>query len=166
MESGRISNRKIAVLTGLNFGLTSGVITTLGLMVGLHSGTHSVTAIIGGIITIAIADSMADSLGIHISKESEPDVSKTDVWIATLVTLVAKMMMAISFMLPVLLLPVTQAIVVSIIWGVLVISLLSYRLAINQGVKPFHVISEHLAIMLFVVICTHYVGEWVGRTFV
>ena len=29
-----------SVKTGISFGLTSGVITTLGLMVGLHSGTH------------------------------------------------------------------------------------------------------------------------------
>ena len=32
---------KHSVRTGLSFGLTSGVITTLGLMVGLHAGTHS-----------------------------------------------------------------------------------------------------------------------------
>ena len=36
--------------TGVSFGLTSGVITTLGLMVGLYSGTHSRTVVIGGIL--------------------------------------------------------------------------------------------------------------------
>jgi hypothetical protein len=30
---------------GLSFGLTSGVITTLGLIVGLHAGTHSRAAV-------------------------------------------------------------------------------------------------------------------------
>jgi hypothetical protein len=44
---------KLSFKTGLSFGLTSGVITTLGLMVGLHSGTHSRTVVIGGIVTIA-----------------------------------------------------------------------------------------------------------------
>ena len=34
--------------TGLSFGLTSGVITTLGLMVGLHAGTHSRAVVLGG----------------------------------------------------------------------------------------------------------------------
>lgn len=43
------------LITGVHFGLTSGVITTLGLMVGLHSGTHSLRAVAGGILTIAIA---------------------------------------------------------------------------------------------------------------
>ena len=37
-------------LGGLSFGLTSGVITTLGLMVGLRSGTGSRIAVIGGIV--------------------------------------------------------------------------------------------------------------------
>jgi hypothetical protein len=32
---------KDSLRTGISFGLTSAVITTLGLMVGLHSGTHS-----------------------------------------------------------------------------------------------------------------------------
>ena len=41
---------------GFSFGLTSGLITTLGLMVGLSSGTHSKLVVIGGILTIAIAD--------------------------------------------------------------------------------------------------------------
>jgi hypothetical protein len=54
---------KIQVRKGVSFGLTSGVITTLGLIVGLHSGTHSKIAVISGIPTIAIADAMSDALG-------------------------------------------------------------------------------------------------------
>jgi hypothetical protein len=56
---------------GFSFGLTSGIITTLGLMVGLSSGTHLKLAVIGGILTIAIADSFSDAMGIHVSEESE-----------------------------------------------------------------------------------------------
>jgi len=54
---------------GFSFGLTSGVITALGLMVGLNAGTHSRLAVIGGILTLAIADSFSDALGIHFSEE-------------------------------------------------------------------------------------------------
>ena len=45
---------------GFSFGITSGIITTLGLMVGLSSGTHNKLAVVGGILTIAIADSLSD----------------------------------------------------------------------------------------------------------
>jgi len=48
--------------SGISFGLTSGVITTLGLMVGLQSGTQSRLAVVGGVLTIAIADALSDAL--------------------------------------------------------------------------------------------------------
>ena len=62
---------KDSLRTGISFGLTSAVITTLGLMVGLHSGTHSKLVVLAGILTIAIADAFSDALGIHVSKEAE-----------------------------------------------------------------------------------------------
>ena len=154
-----------AVSTGLNFGLTSGVITTLGLIVGLHSGTHSKLVIIGGIITIAIADSMSDALGIHISIESDDTSSKRDIWIATFVTLLSKMCMAITFIIPVFILDISDAIVMSVIWGLLVIVVLSYLLAKNNGESPIFIMIEHLVIAIAVIIATHYVGDWVADTF-
>ncbi|GAI31399.1 unnamed protein product, partial [marine sediment metagenome] len=38
---------KHSIKTGFSFGLTSGIITTLGLMVGLHSSTGSKLVVIG-----------------------------------------------------------------------------------------------------------------------
>jgi len=58
--------------TGLFFGATSGVITTLGLITGLNAGTRSITAVLGGILVIAVADSMSDALGIHLAEEADP----------------------------------------------------------------------------------------------
>jgi vacuolar iron transporter family protein len=38
---------------GVSFGLTSGIITTLGIIVGLHSGTNSKILVIGaGVVQI------------------------------------------------------------------------------------------------------------------
>jgi VIT1/CCC1 family predicted Fe2+/Mn2+ transporter len=156
---------KKAIDTGLSFGLTSGVITTLGLIVGLHSGTHSEQAIIGGILTIAIADAMSDALGIHISKESDVDASKSDVWIATITTLISKMIMALSFVAPVLMLDLFTAIIVSAIWGLLVLTVLSYLLAKKQNESPWPVIAEHLSIAVAVIAATHFIGEWVALYF-
>lgn len=68
--------------TGASFGLTSGVITTLGLMIGLNAGTHSVPVVVGGILTIAIADALSDALGIHIAEESKNSHSAREIWLA------------------------------------------------------------------------------------
>lgn len=156
---------KEAVTTGLNFGLTSGVITTLGLIVGLHAGTHSTLAVIGGIITIAIADSMSDALGIHISQEGGSDSNHHDVWIATFMTLLSKMGMATTFLVPVLVFDIQTAIIVSVVWGLTVITALSYWLAKKQGDNPFATVAEHLAIAITVIVLTHFIGDWVSVHF-
>lgn len=62
---------KRSIKKGLGFGLTSGVITTLGMMVGLNASTKSELAVIGGIIAIAIADAFSDAAGIHVAEEAE-----------------------------------------------------------------------------------------------
>jgi vacuolar iron transporter family protein len=147
--------------TGLSFGLTSGVITTLGLMVGLHSGTHSRAIVIGGILTIAIADAMSDALGIHVSEESKNSGPTIQVWEATMATFLAKFVIALTFVVPVMIRPIDQAIVISVIWGLLLLAGLSFFVARAQAISPWKVIGEHILIALCVVGITHAVGDWV-----
>ncbi|MDI6885199.1 MAG: hypothetical protein QMD22_02405 [archaeon] len=40
--------------SGITFGTTSGILTTLGLIVGLNAGTHSILAISWGLLLLAI----------------------------------------------------------------------------------------------------------------
>lgn len=147
--------------TGVSFGLTSGVITTLGLMVGLHSGTHSRAVVIGGILTIAVADAMSDALGIHVSEESKNSGPSKQIWEATLATFLAKFVIALTFVVPVLLRPLDQAVVLSVIWGLLLLAGLSFFVARAQAISPWKVIGEHLLIAMFVVAISHAVGDWV-----
>ena len=137
----------------------------MGLIVGLHSGTRSTLAVIGGIITIAVADAMSDALGIHISKEAENVLAKKEIWLATAATFLTKFAMAGTFMLPILLLPLTTAIIVSVAWGLLVLTFLSFMLARSQGISPLQVIAEHVGIALLVVIITHFIGDWIAQAF-
>jgi VIT1/CCC1 family predicted Fe2+/Mn2+ transporter len=147
--------------TGLSFGLTSGVITTLGLMAGLHSGTHSRAVVIGGILTIAIADALSDALGIHVSEESKNSGPVRYIWEATLATFVAKFVIAATFVIPVMVGPLDQAIAVSVIWGLLLLTALSFFVVRAQAMSPWKVIAEHLLIALCVVAITHAVGDWI-----
>jgi VIT1/CCC1 family predicted Fe2+/Mn2+ transporter len=150
---------------GFNFGLTSGIITTLGLMVGLHSGTHSSLVVIGGILTIAIADAFSDALGIHISEESESKHNAKQIWISTVSTFFSKLLFALTFIIPVLMFKLSIAILVSIVWGLSVLIILSYRIAREQKVNHWKVIIEHLVIALIVIIITHSLGDWVAARF-
>lgn len=151
--------------TGLFFGATSGVITTLGLMTGLNAGTKSITAVLGGILVIAFADAMSDALGIHLAEEAKPNTDHAHVWAATISTFVTKFVFALSFVVPLLLLPLGPAVIASIAWGMLVIVVLSYFLARAQGKSPWYIILEHLGIAILVVVLSHFIGVWVARTF-
>lgn len=150
---------------GLFFGATSGVITTLGLIVGLNAGTKSITAVLGGILVIAVADSMSDALGIHLAEEADPQTDHEHVWQATITTFLTKLVFALSFAIPLLLLPLGPAVLASVVWGMLVIIVLSYFLARSQDESPWLIILEHLGIAILVVVLSHLIGVWVARTF-
>ena len=156
---------KHSLKTGFCFGSTSGIITTLGLMVGLHSGTHSKLVVLGGILTIAIADAFSDALGIHISEESEIKHTAKEIWESTVSTFFSKFVFASTFVIPVLLLELSTAIVVSVILGLSILGILSFNLAKEQKAKPWKVVTEHLIIALAVIVITHHVGNWISATF-
>ncbi|GAG72706.1 unnamed protein product [marine sediment metagenome] len=155
---------KHSIKMGFSFGLTSGIITTLGLIIGLHSSTHSKVVIIGGILTIAIADAFSDALGIHISEESENKHTAIEIWESTLSTLFSKFVFALTFIIPIMLLQLSTAIVVSVIWGLFILGIFSFIIAREQKRRPWKVIAEHLIIALVVIIITYYVGDWIGTS--
>ena len=154
-----------SVRVGISFGLTSGVITTLGLLVGLSAGTSSRLAVIGGVFTIAVADSLSDALGIHVAEEAEGVHSKRDVWISTIATFASKLSMALTFAIPVILLDLDTAVVVSILWGALALSLLSWNLARSQGARAGPVVTEHLVVAALVITAAHLIGRWISSVF-
>jgi len=152
--------------TGFSFGITSGVITTLGLLVGLHSGTHSRAVIMGGILTIAVADALSDALGIHISEEAENKHGKKEIWISTIATFLSKFIFSLTFLVPIIFLPLSKAVAVSIAWGIMLLTVFSYILAKKQNENPLQVVGEHLFIVLLVIFLTHWLGDWISKRFV
>ncbi|MFC1696716.1 VIT1/CCC1 transporter family protein [Nanoarchaeota archaeon] len=156
---------KLSYKKGFSFGLTSGIITTLGLIVGLNFSTHSKLVVLGGILTIAIADALSDSLGMHISEEASKKSQKS-IWESTISTFLAKFLFALTFIIPVILLNLTTAVIISIIWGLLAISTLSYFIAREKQTNPIKVIGEHLLITIIVIAATYLVGIFVSTYFV
>ncbi|PIS31068.1 hypothetical protein COT42_01870 [Candidatus Saganbacteria bacterium CG08_land_8_20_14_0_20_45_16] len=154
-----------SIKTGFSFGVTSGIITTLGLMVGLNSTTHSELVVVGGIFIIAIADAMSDALGIHMSEESENKHSPAEIWASTICTFLAKFLVAMTFVVPVLLLSLSTAILVSIIWAVFLLTLLTYFVAKGEGQGPLNAIFEHLVVAGVVVCLAEAVGRMIARIF-
>jgi len=156
---------KHSIKTGISFGLTSGIITTLGLIVGLHSSTHSRLVVIGGILTIAVADSFSDALGIHVSEESENKHTAREIWTATFFTFLSKLIFALSFVGVFLLFELSKAIIFSVIWGLSLLAIFSFYISRREKTQAFFAVIEHLAIALFVIFLTHHIGSWIGAHF-
>jgi len=136
--------------------------------IGVDGGTpfrHPLTNRRGrGILTIAIADAMSDALGMHIAEESKNNGVVSEIWESTIATFGAKFLIALTFVVPVLLLPLEEAMTVSVMWGILLLAVLSYLLARAQQIPAWKVIAEHLVIGVSVIASTHYVGDWIHST--
>ena len=145
--------------TGLAFGLTSGVITTLGVMIGLDTATSLRMAVIAGILTVAISDAFSDALGIHISQEASDTNTHSQVWQATIATFLTKLITALTFLIPILLFPLQTAIIINLVWGLLLITAFNYYLAKSRNESPIKTIAEHLGIAIIVIIITYYIGK-------
>lgn len=143
---------------GISFGVTSGIITTIGLLVGLSAGTNSRTAVLAGILTIAVADSLSDALGIHVSEEGEGVHTSREVWDAAAATFASKLVMALTFVIPVLLFPLDVAVIVAIVWGSISLTALSFNMGRRQGISPRPIVLEHLAVATLVVVAAHLLG--------
>lgn len=154
-----------SVKTGFSFGLTSGVITTLGLMVGIESATASKLAVVGAILTIAVADALSDALGIHMSEESVHEHTQRQIWESTFSTLIFKFFFAMVFLIPVLLLNLDLAVWVSVGMGILILGIFSYQIAKEKEAKVKMVILEHLLVAALVVTVAKIVGSLVAYTF-
>jgi len=155
---------KRSVKTGFGFGLTSSVITTLGLMVGMYSGTHLQLAVIGVILMIAVADSVSDALGIHLSEESKGRCMKS-VWESTISTVLSKFLFTLLFIIPCLLFSLQVAIIVNIMFGMVLLAVFSFYIARTQNLEPWKVILEHVGIATCVLTSTYFLGIWISGMF-
>jgi VIT1/CCC1 family predicted Fe2+/Mn2+ transporter len=154
------------VLKGVGFGLTSGVITTLGVIIGLHSGTQSRLAVLVGIAVVAIADAMSDAFGMHVSEEAEHEHTTKELWESALFTFLSKLIIASSFIVPVAFLDLNTAIIASTVWGLTLITAFSFAMARAQKESIIKVVGEHVIIALAVILFAHYLGDLLHETFI
>ena len=80
-------------------------------------------------------------------------------------TFMTKFAVAGSFLVPVLLLDLENAVWVSVAWGVASVAALSWYFARRQMTSRTVVLAEHVGVAVLVVIVSALVGRWVSTTF-
>lgn len=156
------------LVQGISFGLTTSVITSLGMIAGLYAATASRLAVVSGIAVMAIADGLSDAISLHTVEEAEldgegkPRHTHAEVWMTTVFTFLAVAVFSLSFVVPILLLPLSAAIYAAIAWGLCLLVALNYYVARVRGEWPVRAIAEHVVLALAVVVASHYVGRAVS----
>ena len=150
--------------TKFSFGMTSATVTDLALIVGLNQTANAKMSIIAAILIIALADNISDSLGIHIFQESER-VERKEIWLSTATNFITRILVSLTFMLLVILLPMNLAVISSIVWGVLLLSLLSYTIAKEEGANPSLEVIKHLGIAILVILGSDLIRRFILMKF-
>ena len=158
------------LLTGISFGLTSAVITSLGMIVGLNSATSSRLAVGAGIIVMAVADGLADAMGLHLAEESEIENGKVkhtpkEVWLTTAVTFFSVSGFCSTFAIPILLFPMKLAVFLAISWGILLLVILNFYIARIKKERPLKLILQHILLAIFVIAISYEIGNLIKGKF-
>jgi len=158
MVSGKTKN--IYQPKQFSFGSTSAIITNLALIIGLDTAADAKLAIISSLLVIALADNISDTLGIHMYQEAE-GLRKSLVWKLTITNFFSRLITSLGFVLIVLIFPINIAVIFSLVYGFLVLAIVSYLISIKRKINPWSSIFEHLIIAVVVVILSKFIGSMV-----
>jgi len=145
-----------------SFGISSAVLTTLGIIVGLNSATASKIAVIGGIVAVAIADSLSDSIGMYASKKAERGVSSTTAFRSALNVFLGKFVFTLTFIIPFIFFPFSFAIYICIIWGLILLTFVNFQIAFIHEENIPKTILKNIFIAIIIIIVSYFAGKGVA----
>jgi vacuolar iron transporter family protein len=148
----------MVTINKFSIGATAAITTSMGLIAGLTQGDTAKTSIITGLLIIAIADNISDSLGIHIYKESE-GASRQDINSYTYGNFIVRLFLSFTFVLIVLLFSSHTALIVSSVWGLVLLAILSYLIAKKKKTNPVREVVWHVVVALMVIVVCKLLGN-------
>ena len=148
-------------IRNFSFGAAAAIVTSMGLIIGLDAATATKAAILSGLLIVAIADNLTDSLSVHMYQEAER-LEPRAAFHATLTNFATRLGLSLSFVLLVAILPAGLAAIASILWGLLLLSGLTYVIARNRKVRVMPEIGKHLAVALVVILASKAIGHMIS----
>ena len=147
-------------LRKLSFGGPAAIVTSMALIVGLDAVTAAKATVVTSLIIIGIADNLTDSLSVHIYQESER-MAEREAFRTTVANFLTRITVALSFVFFFLLFPTSIAIYICVVWGFILLSGLSWRLARVRHANAISEIWKHAAVALVVIALSKAIGVWV-----
>lgn len=146
-------------LRKLSFGGPAAIVTGMALIVGLDAATAAKSTVVTSLLLVGIANNLTDLLSVHIYQESERLVER-DAFRTTVANFFARFFVCITFIVILLLLPTSTAVPVSMIWGFVLLSALSYLVVKARNVGAVTEILKHCAVALAVIATSRAIGAW------
>lgn len=150
--------------TKFSFGSTSAIITNIALIIGLDTAPNAKTAIIGSLLVMALADNISDTLGIHMYQESE-GLSRKRVWFLTFTNFLSRFVTSLGFIAIIAVFPLQIAVVLSLMYGLAILTTVSYLIAKGKNIRPWTSICEHLVIAVIVITLSRFAGRYILNKF-
>ena len=145
----------------ISYGGTAAVVTSMALISGLSAAGATKAVIVSALLIAAFADNLTDALSFHIFQESE-QLDQKDAFIGTITNFVTRLLLCISFALLIGLIPIVHAAIVAMIWGMLLLAIMTYLVARERKVKPILEVIKHLLVASAVVLASNVTGHWIG----
>jgi hypothetical protein len=146
--------------TRISFGGTAGIVTSMALIVGLDAAHAGRAAMMSALLIAAVADNLTDSLSVHMYQESER-LEEKEAFIGTLSNFATRLIVCLSFVLIVAVFRAHAVAVGGIVWGMLLLTVLTYILARHRNVNAMSELGKHLAVALVVIFVSEGIGLWI-----
>jgi VIT1/CCC1 family predicted Fe2+/Mn2+ transporter len=145
-------------------GGTSGIITNMAIIIGLNTLANAKISIIGSLLVVALADNISDTLGIHIYQESE-GLSRKVVLMSSITNFFTRFLVSLGFIFIIYFFPINFAVTISIIYGLFILSIISYLISKKKGVNSLQAITEHIIIASVVMFLSRYFSNSIIKLF-
>ena len=146
----------------ISFGGTAAIVTSMALMTGLNAVNAGRSIMVSALLIAAIADNLSDSLSVHVYQESE-HLERREAFAGTVSNFATRFMVCLSFVLIVMLCSRQVAAVAGIVWGMSLLSALTYLLARERNASVVSEIAKHLVVAAAVLFVSLGVGHWISK---
>ena len=145
--------------TRISFGGTAAIATSMALIAGLDAANAGRAVMVSALLIAAVADNLTDSLSVHMYQESER-LERREAFVGTLTNFATRFIVCLSFVLIVALFR-EHAAIVGIIWGMSLLTALTYILARHRHVRALSEVGKHLAVATVIIFVSKSIGHWV-----
>ena len=159
---GPISAVRSLKIANLSFGGTAAIVTSVALIIGLGAATATKSIIVSGLLIVALADNLTDALSMHVYEESRRRLHPREAFAATVSNFVTRLLLALTFVLLVVALPIGSAVVASAVWGLSLLVALTWALARERNVSFVTEAGKHVAAALAVILVSRLIGALIA----